>query len=112
VSAHLEPGGCFVVEVTIPDLRRLPPGDTFHAFSGSEAHWGIDEYDVATQGLISHHLEVIDGRMERFSIPFRYVWPSELDLMAEAEIRALDGGKGTKSGRLRGNSESARRTTA
>jgi hypothetical protein len=83
VSAHLEPGGCFVIEVTIPDLRRLPPGETFHVFSGSEAHWGIDEYDVATQGLISHHLEVIDGRMERFSVPFRYVWPSELDLMAE-----------------------------
>jgi SAM-dependent methyltransferase len=83
VSAHLEPGGCFVIEVTIPDLRRLPPGETFHVFSGSEAHWGIDEYDVATQGLVSHHVEVIDGRMERFSVPFRYVWPSELDLMAE-----------------------------
>ena len=44
---------------------------------------GIDEYDVATQGLTSHHLDLVDGRFERFSVPFRYVWPSELDLMAQ-----------------------------
>ncbi len=50
VAAHLEPGGCFVIEVGIPDLRRLPPGETFHVFSGSDDHFGIDEYDVATQG--------------------------------------------------------------
>ena len=83
VAAHLQPGGCFVIDVMIPELRRLPPGETFHVFSGSENYWGIDEYDVATQGLTSHHLEIVDGRVERFSAPFRYVWPSELDLMAE-----------------------------
>jgi SAM-dependent methyltransferase len=83
VAAHLEPGGCFVIEVMIPELRRLPPGETFHVFDASENHWGIDEYDVATQGLTSHHLEIVDGRLERFSAPFRYAWPSELDLMAE-----------------------------
>lgn len=82
-AAHLEPGGCFVIEVGIPGLQRLPPGETFHVFSASEAHWGIDEYDVATQGLTSHHLRIVDGRFERFSVPFRYVWPSELDLMAQ-----------------------------
>ncbi len=82
-SAHLEPGGCFVIEVGVPALRLLPPGETFHVFGASERHWGIDEYDVATQGLTSHHIEVADGRIERHSIPFRYVWPSELDLMAE-----------------------------
>ena len=82
-AAHLEPGGCFVIEVMIPELRRLPPGETFRAFHGSESYWGIDEYDVATQGLTSHHLDIVDGRAERFSVPFRYVWPSELDLMAE-----------------------------
>ena len=49
----------------------------------SEDSWGIDEYDVATQGLTSHHLEIVDGRFERFSVPFRYVWPAELDLMAQ-----------------------------
>ena len=82
-AEHLEPGGCFVIEVTIPDLRRLPPGETFHVFHASENHWGIDEYEVATQGLTSHHFETVDGTIERLSIPFRYVWPSELDLMAQ-----------------------------
>lgn len=82
-SAHLEPGGCFVIEVTIPELRRLPPAETFHVFDVSENHWGIDEYDVATQGLTSHHFEIVDGTLERLSVPFRYTWPSELDLMAQ-----------------------------
>jgi SAM-dependent methyltransferase len=73
-ARHLEPGGRFVIEVGVPDLRRLPPGERLVAFS----EIGIDEYDVATQGLISHHWR--DGRT--LSIPFRYVWPAELDLMA------------------------------
>jgi len=83
IAAQLEPGGCFVIEVGVPSLRRLPPGETFHAFHVSETHWGIDEFDVARQGLISHHFELVDGSIERFSVPFRYVWPAELDLMAE-----------------------------
>lgn len=82
-AAHLEPGGCFVIEVAVPDLQRLPPGETFHAFHVGETRWGIDEYDVASQGLTSHHFEIVDGRLERTSIPFRYAWPAELDLMAE-----------------------------
>jgi SAM-dependent methyltransferase len=83
VAAHLVPGGCFVIEVAVPDLRRLPPGETHRVFHATESYWGIDEYDVVTQGLISHHLEEVDGKLERVSMPFRYVWPSELDLMAE-----------------------------
>jgi SAM-dependent methyltransferase len=83
VASHLEPGGCFVIEVSVPDLRRLPPGETLHAFHVSETRWSIDEYDVAVQGLTSHHVRSVEGRIERLSIPFRYVWPSELDLMAE-----------------------------
>ncbi len=83
VAAHLEPRGCFVIEVGVPGLRRLPPGETIQAFHVSETRWGIDEYDVAIQGLTSHHFEIVDGRLERFSAPFRYAWPSELDLMAE-----------------------------
>jgi len=83
VAAHLEPGGCFVIEVGVPGLQRLPPGETIHAFHVSETRWGIDEYDVANQGLTSHHFEIVDGRVERFSAPFRYAWPSELDLMAQ-----------------------------
>ena len=83
VATHLEPGGCFVIEVGIPNLRRLPPGETMRVFHASQAHWGIDEYDVANQGLTSHHFELVDGRFERLSIPFRYTWPAELDLMAQ-----------------------------
>jgi SAM-dependent methyltransferase len=83
VAAHLRPGGCFVIEVMVPELRRLPPGETFHVFNASKDHWGIDEYNVATQGLVSHHFELVDDRGQLSSIPFRYVWPSELDLMAQ-----------------------------
>ena len=82
-SAHLEPGGCFVIEVGIPDLQRLPPGETIHPFALTETHWGFDEYDIANQGLISHHLEVVGDQLERVSMPFRYAWPAEYDLMAE-----------------------------
>lgn len=83
VATHLEPGGCFVIEVGVPELQRLPPGETIRAFHVSESRWGLDEYDVARQGLTSHHFEIVDGRVERFSVPFRYAWPAELDLMAE-----------------------------
>lgn len=82
-AAHLAPGGTFVVEVMIPDLQRLPPGERLRTDHRSDTAWSIDEYDVVSQGLISHHVEVIDGRIDQVSIPFRYVWPAELDLMAE-----------------------------
>ena len=82
-AAHIEPGGCFLIEVGVPQLRRLPPGETFHVFDVSETHWGFDEYEVVNQGLVSHHFTLRDGQIVRRSIPFRYVWPAELDLMAE-----------------------------
>ena len=82
VAAQLEPGGCFVIEVEVPALQRLPPGETIRAFTVTPAHLGFDEYDIAAQGLVSHHYWVDDGELEVFSAPFRYVWPSELDLMA------------------------------
>jgi SAM-dependent methyltransferase len=82
VAAHLRPGGCFVVEVGVPALQRLPPGETVRPFHVSATRLGFDEYDVASQGLVSHHYSVVDGRFEVASVPFRYVWPSELDLMA------------------------------
>ena len=82
VAAHLEPGGCFVIEVGVPALQRLPPGETVRPFNVSPTRLGFDEYDVVWQGLVSHHYTVVDGRLEVFSVPFRYVWPSELDLMA------------------------------
>jgi predicted TPR repeat methyltransferase len=82
-AAHLSRGGSFVVEVSVPDLQRLPPGETIRPFRVTESRFGFDEYDVATQRLVSHHLAIVDARAERQSVPFRYVWPAELDLMAE-----------------------------
>jgi SAM-dependent methyltransferase len=81
-AAHLEPGGCFVVEVLVPPWQRLPPGESFLPFDVSATHIGFDEIDVATQKSWSHHSWFIDGEAKRFSAPFRYVWPAELDLMA------------------------------
>ena len=83
VARHLESGGSFVVEVGVPALQRLPSGERIQAF-----HWegptrfGLDEIDVASQRLVSHHYRTIEGKLEVSSGPFRYVWPSELDLMA------------------------------
>jgi SAM-dependent methyltransferase len=91
VAAHLEPGGCFVVEVGVPELRRLPPGETVRAFEVGPTRLGFDEYDVATQGLVSHHYAAVDGRLEVVSMPFRYAWPSELDLMARLAGMTLRG---------------------
>jgi SAM-dependent methyltransferase len=82
VAAHLELGGCFVIEVYIPQLQRLPPGETIHVFAVTPTHLGFEEYDLANQIAISHHYWVTDGQLETFSAPFRYVWPFELDLMA------------------------------
>jgi SAM-dependent methyltransferase len=82
VSEHLEPGGCFVIEVVLPDLQRLPFGEKLRLFNFSETHLGVDEYDLVNQGLISHHFTTRDGKFEKSWGPFRYVWPSELDLMA------------------------------
>jgi SAM-dependent methyltransferase len=82
VAAHLQPGGCFVIEVGVPQLQRLPPGETVRAFALTPTHLGFDEYDVVSQGLISHHYQIEDGKWDVGSLPQRYVWPAELDLMA------------------------------
>ena len=81
-AAHLEPGGCFVIELELPDLQRLPRGEVFRPFHVGKSHLGIDEYDVVNQGLVSHHYSIGEGEATVVSMPFRYVWPSELDLMA------------------------------
>jgi SAM-dependent methyltransferase len=75
-ARQLEPGGCFVVEVGVPARARLS------VFDLSDTHVGVDEYDADTQRLVSHHFNLIDGRWQRISMPFRSVYPGELDLMA------------------------------
>ena len=80
VAAHLRPGGCFVAEIMLPELQRLLPGERYLPFSVEADHLGFDEYDRATQGLTSFHYFPDTGAHATF--PGRYVWPSELDLMA------------------------------
>src|SRR5689334_11570943 len=82
-ARHLRPGGAFVIETMIPDLQRLPVGERFVAFDVGPDHLGFDEYDPVSQGLVSHHWTRRAGLWESSSVPFRYVWPAELDLMAE-----------------------------
>jgi hypothetical protein len=83
VADHLELGGHFVIENYIPELQRLPPGETIHVFARTPSHLAFEEYDVASQMAISHHYWMIDGKLEARSGSHRYVWPSELDLMAQ-----------------------------
>ena len=83
VAAHLEPGGCFLIEVGVPELRKLPPGQNVVPFHVSPERWAFDVYDTATQAMTSNYVKVIGGEGEYRSIPFRYVWPAELDLMAQ-----------------------------
>jgi SAM-dependent methyltransferase len=75
-AAHLEPGGCFVVEVGVHNRQRL------EVFDLSDTHVGVDELDFDTQRLVSHHFTLVDGEWRRASMPFRSVSPAELDLMA------------------------------
>jgi SAM-dependent methyltransferase len=82
-AAHLEAGGCFVVEVIVPQLRRVPPGETARVFTLEPDHVGIETFDdPARQIAWSHHWIADGGRLVRHSAPYRYVWPAELDLMA------------------------------
>ena len=82
-ARHLGPGGTFVVELWIPDLRRFPPGARAIPFAIDPDHLGFDTIDTASQRGVSHHFFSVDGSSWRFDSPFRYAWPAELDLMAE-----------------------------
>lgn len=75
-AAHLQPGGCFVIEVGVPNQQRL------EVFDLTDTHVGVDELDFDTQRLVSHHFSLVDGEWRRASVPFRSVSPAELDLMA------------------------------
>ena len=82
-AAHLEPGGCFVVEVGVPDLRRVPPGEDTRVCSHAPGYVGYDHYtDFVAQQATSHHFLAGPTGTREVRTPFRYVWPSELDLMA------------------------------
>lgn len=83
-AAHLEPGGCFVVEVIVPQLRGVPKGTLGRVFTLEADHVGIETFDdLVGQVAWSHHWVEVGGRLVRHSAPYRYLWPSELDLMAK-----------------------------
>lgn len=83
-AAHLAPGGRFVIENGVPKLHQLAPGESVRPFNVSARHLGFDEYvDRVNQISISHHYHINGDRVRTSSPSFRYVWPSELDLMAQ-----------------------------
>ena len=83
-ARHLTPGGRFVIELEVPELRRLPPGQQATVFTSEPGYIGLDTYDVLHQHLVSHHFYFGAGREARlFRSPHRYIWPAELDLMAQ-----------------------------
>jgi SAM-dependent methyltransferase len=92
-ARHLRAGGRFVVENGVPDLRRLPPGSPGVLFSVSDDYVGVDEYTDRTHRQLfrSRHLRRDqNGTFNEFWVPFRYVWPSEMDLMARLAGMTLD----------------------
>ncbi|SFW70500.1 class I SAM-dependent DNA methyltransferase [Amycolatopsis australiensis] len=95
-ARHLDPGGRFVIELGVPELRRLPPGQEALVFTAEPGYVGVDTYDPVRQHLVSHHFTFGEGRQARVSrCPQRYIWPAELDLMGrlagfELESRHAD----------------------
>ena len=84
VACHLVPGGRFVIELWVPELRKLPPGQQAVVWQSEPGYIGLDTYDVLHQRVTSHHFRFGDDRQAQvFRSPHRYVWPAELDLMAE-----------------------------
>ncbi|RYH02911.1 MAG: class I SAM-dependent methyltransferase [Alphaproteobacteria bacterium] len=83
-ARHLSSGGCFVVELWVPDLRRLPPGREATVFTNEAGYIGLDTVDTLNQIVVSHHFRFGEGREATlFRSPHRYIWPAELDLMAQ-----------------------------
>ncbi|TDC76561.1 class I SAM-dependent methyltransferase [Streptomyces hainanensis] len=83
-ARHLAPGGRFVIELWVPELRKLPPGQPALVCEAKPGYIGLDTYDVLRQHVVSHHFDFDDtGRARLFRSPHRYIWPAELDLMAQ-----------------------------
>src|SRR5579864_6705522 len=90
-AAHLEPGGHFLIEVGVPDLRCLPPGEDARVFAHAPGYVGYDRYtDLVAQQAMSHHFTADESGVRESKTPFRYVWPSELDLMAKLAGMTLE----------------------
>ncbi|MFF6814084.1 class I SAM-dependent DNA methyltransferase [Streptomyces sp. NPDC012403] len=83
-ARHLGPGGRFVIELWVPELRKLPPGQAATVWQSESGYIGLDTYDTLRQHVVSHHFHFDDSRQAQlFRSPHRYIWPAELDLMAQ-----------------------------
>ncbi|MBO0824141.1 MAG: class I SAM-dependent methyltransferase [Actinobacteria bacterium] len=90
-ARHLVPDGRFVIELWVPELRKLPPGQQAVVFQTDTGYIGLDTYDVLLQRVVSYHFRFDEGRNAQLSrSPHRYIWPAELDLMAELAGFALE----------------------
>lgn len=83
-ARHLVPGGRFVIELGVPELRALPPGQQAVVFHNEPGYIGLDTYDVLRQQIVSHHFRFDESKQARLTrSPHRYIWPAELDLMGQ-----------------------------
>ena len=89
-ARHLAPGGRFLVETQVPPIQRIPFGEDKVAFACDDAHWGVDEFNTVDQTYSSHHIWLRGSEIERLSVPFRYAWPAEMDLMAQIAGMTLE----------------------
>lgn len=84
VTRHLTSGGRFVIELWVPELRKLPPGQQATVWLCEPGYIGLDTYDMLHQHVVSHHFRFDESRQAQlFRSPHRYIWPAELDLMAQ-----------------------------
>lgn len=88
-AAHLRRGGTFVIETGVPDLQRLPLGQTIIPFRADPEGLSFDVYDVVTQRFSSQHYYFSEDGVQAFPVELRYAWPAELDLMARLAGLAL-----------------------
>jgi len=83
-ARHLTPGGRFVVELWVPELPPRPPAAQAVVGRMHDGYILVDTIDTVTQHLVSHHFGFGEGEgATLFHSSHRYVWPSELDLMAQ-----------------------------
>ncbi|WP_329234016.1 class I SAM-dependent methyltransferase [Streptomyces sp. NBC_01460] len=84
-ARHLAPGGRFVIELWVPEVHKLPPDKKAVVYQSGPGHISLDTYDTLAQHVVSHHFDFDEGKRtaKLFQSPHRYIWPSELDLMAQ-----------------------------
>jgi SAM-dependent methyltransferase len=98
-ARHLVPGGRFLVELWVPELRKLPPGAEATVWAVEPGYIGLDTYDVLHQRVVSHHFRFDESREARLGrSAHRYVWPAELDLMAQLAGLTLESRQADWSG--------------